>query len=309
MTRERQLGSQLAERVAALPPPVVIFNKSHSGSRFIARLAQDQGIFMGAELNESLDALPFLPLVEHAVLEHYPAYEMLRRAQEWPPTARALVDAALDAHLAGHRPGQPWGWKLCETVYILPLVATLFPGARFVHLIRDGRDVAFSDHVSPELPFWRKVYFGNDAVISWRGMALDNEAYLERSDLYNARHWLESVRLGRNYGAMLGEAYCEVSYEELCARPDLVGARLMEFLGLPLDRMALAVTAQGVRTAAIGKFRHRPAWRQRRVQRLIEPTLLAFGYRCDPLPPSRRERLQRWLRHRWQGVKRRVLRA
>ncbi|MDR3465402.1 MAG: sulfotransferase [Xanthobacteraceae bacterium] len=309
MTRERLLGSQLAERVAALPPPVVIFNKSHSGSRLIARLAQDQGIFMGAALNESLDALPFLPLVEHVVLEHYPAFELLRRTQEWPPRVRALVDTALDAHLAGHRPGQPWGWKLCETVYILPLIATIFPKARFVHLVRDGRDVAFSDHVSPELPFWRKVYFGNDAVVSWRGMPLDNEAYLERSYLYNARHWLESVRLGRNYGTMLGDAYCEVAYEELCARPDLVGKQFMEFLGLPLDQAGLAATAQAVQTAAIGKFRRQPAWRLHRVQRLIEPTLLAFGYRCDPLPPSRLELLQRWLRHRWQGVKRRVFRA
>jgi len=309
MARELQLGSQLAERVAALPPPVVIFNKSHSGSRFLARLAQDQGIFMGADLNESLDALPFLPLVERVVLDHSPAFELLRRAELWPTDVRALVGAALDAHLAGHRPGQPWGWKLCETVYIVPLIATIFPHARFVHLVRDGRDVAFSDHVSPELPFWRKVYFGNDAVMSWRGMPLDNEAYFRRSYLYNARHWLESVRLGRSYGAMLGDRYCEVGYEELCMRPDVAGRRFMEFLGLPLDEAALAATAREAQTAAIGKFRRQPPWQQRRVQRLIEPTLFAFGYRCDPLPPTRLEQLERWLRHKWQGVKRRILRA
>jgi hypothetical protein len=309
MTREAQLGQQLAQRVAALPPPVVIFNKSHSGSRFLAGLAQDQGIFMGAQLNESLDAIPFLPLVEHVVRTEYPAFHILRRAQQWPGEVLDLIAVALDAHLVGYRSGQPWGWKLCETVYILPLVAAIFPEARFVHLIRDGRDVAFSDHVAPELPFWRKVYFGTDAIVSWRGMPLDHAAYLRTSYLYNAQHWQESVRLGRNYGAMLGPAYLELSYENLCRRPADVGREFMSFLGYRVDDAALAVTARAAKTATVGKYVGQPRQRLRRVQRLIEPTLVAFGYHCQPLQPTPFRRLRAWLPHAWRGVNRRLFRA
>jgi hypothetical protein len=309
MTREIQIGSHLAQRTAALPPPVVIFNKSHSGSRLLARFAQDQNIFIGAQLNESLDALPFLPLIEHVVGSQYPAFHVLRQAREWPRDLLHLIDTALDAHLVGHRTAQPWGWKLCETTYILPLIATLFPDARFVHLIRDGRDVAFADHVAPELPFWRRVYFGTDAIASWRGMPLDHPAYLRASYLYNAQHWQESVRLGRDYGVMLGTAYREIFYEELCRHPERVGREFIEFLGLSVDDAALAATARAARTSAVGKFKSQPRRRQRRVQRLIEPTLLAFGYHCDPLPPTAPHRLWGWLSRMAHGVERRLFRV
>jgi hypothetical protein len=126
---------------------------------------------------------------------------------------------ALDAHLAWCPRGMPWEWKLCETTFMLPRLATIIPGGRFIHLIRDGRDVAFSDHVAPEQTFWRRVYFQTDAIRSWRGMRLEHAAYERRSHLFNARHWQESVRLGRAFGAMLGPAYREVRYEQVCADP------------------------------------------------------------------------------------------
>src|SRR5271157_2502296 len=72
--RHPRLPASLAGRIAALPPPMIVFNKSHSGSRLLVDLLRGQGIFMGSVLNESLDALPFVPLVEHVVLEHYPDF-------------------------------------------------------------------------------------------------------------------------------------------------------------------------------------------------------------------------------------------
>ena len=191
----------------------------------------------------------------------------------------------------------------------LPLVATIFPDARFVHLIRDGRDVAFSDHIAPELPFWRKVYFGTDAIVSWREMPLDHPAYLRASYLYNAQHWQESVRLGRNYGVMLGEAYLELTYEDLVRRPEIVGRRFLEFVGLPVDDAALAVTARAAHPDTVGKHRSRSARQLRRVQRVIEPTLLAFGYQCDPLPPTPIHSLRGWLARAGRGARRRLFRA
>lgn len=309
MTIRAKLGSALADRVANLPPPVVVFNKSHSGSRLLALLLLQQSVFMGGQLNESLDSLPLLKLVEWIVAREYPSFAMLRRPDEWPQDLQNLIGAVLDAHLAGWERGQPWGWKLCETVYVLPLVAALFPDARFVHLIRDGRDVAFSDHVSPELPFWRKVYFGTDAIRSWRGMPLDNPAYVRKSHLYNAQHWQESVTLGRHYGVMLGPSYHEIYYEQLCATPFEEGRKLMVFLGLKPDDAALAATATNVLRVAVAKYRREPVSKQKAVQRLIEPTLLAFGYACEPLPPTAVELAQYWPSRVWRALKRRVIRS
>jgi len=47
---------------AHLSPPVVVFNKSHSGSRLLAELISASGIFMGAHVNESRDSLDIFEL-------------------------------------------------------------------------------------------------------------------------------------------------------------------------------------------------------------------------------------------------------
>jgi Sulfotransferase family len=273
----RWLSASLAERIAALPSPVIVFNKSHSGSRLLAALLRGQGVFMGSELNDSLDALPFVPLVERVVLDHYPDFRGLWRGPEWPADIQRMLAEALDAHLAGHPRGAPWGWKLCETTFILPLLATIFPSGRFIHLIRDGRDVAFADHVAPEQPFWRKIYFATDAVRSWRGMRLDHASYERHRHLFNARHWQESVRLGRAFGAMLGPSYREVRYEHLCADPVAEGRALLAWLGLDVDPAALTALGRRVVRSSIGKHRGRPRAQRRAVQALIEPTLLGPG--------------------------------
>jgi hypothetical protein len=304
-----RLSARLAARVAALPPPIVVFNKSHSGSRVLAELLRGQGIFMGARLNDSLDALPFVPLVERVVLDHYPDFRRLWCDPELPADIQHLLAQALDAHLAGHPRGAPWGWKLCETTYILPLLATIFPDARFIHLIRDGRDVAFSDHVAPELPFWRKIYFATDAVRSWRGMHLDHASYERHSHLFNATHWQESIRLGRAYGAMLGPSYHEVRYEHLCADPVAEGRALLAWLGREVDQAALAAFGECVVRSAIGKHRARPRAQRRAVQALIEPTLLACGYACDPLRPGPLDAARAFAQRLRRGAARRLARA
>lgn len=63
---------ELRERLASLPPPVVVFSKSHSGSRLLARLLAASGVFMGADLNASEDAVPLLKLVQYFVAHYHP---------------------------------------------------------------------------------------------------------------------------------------------------------------------------------------------------------------------------------------------
>ena len=64
------------EELKAAAAPVVIFNKSHSGSRLLARLIEASGVFMGANQNDSKDSLDVLKLVEHLVTRCYPDYAL-----------------------------------------------------------------------------------------------------------------------------------------------------------------------------------------------------------------------------------------
>ena len=155
--------------------PIVVFNKSHSGSRLLAALLQSAGVFMGSNLNSSNDALDLLKLIRYLVINYYPDYTSLWQYDRKDETLVRLIQTTFENHLKKWAGRGTWGWKLCETTYILPVVDFLFPEAKYIHLIRDGRDVAFSDHRAPHDVFWRKVYFNTGNIVEWRGMRMDKE--------------------------------------------------------------------------------------------------------------------------------------
>ncbi len=269
----RQL-ERLAATLAEHGPPVIVYNAAHSGSRLLTRMLAAMGVYMGANLSDSEDSLDLSELVEHIVLDHAPDYTRL--FAEGDPALDRLAIAAVTAHLAGRPPDARWGWKHCETGHALPVIARLFPEARAIHLIRDGRDVAFSPFVAPKHPYWRKIYFGIAELRSWRGLAMTQRAYRAHGPLFNANRWVNSVTLGRAHGGMLGERYCEVRYEDLVTDPRGEAARIAAFLGLPACE--LSTEALGVDSGRVGKWRALPEAETAEVLQLLEPTLTAFSY-------------------------------
>ena len=98
-----------------------------------------------------------------------------------------------------------WGDKTPQYVRHIPLLAELFPNARFLHIVRDGRDVALS---------WLRARFGPQ-------------------NLYTAALlWRRWVRQGRAQGAGLpGHRYLEIRYENLLAETEAVLRQVTAFLG------------------------------------------------------------------------------
>lgn len=263
-----------ARALAPLGSPVIVFSASHSGSRLLAAMLQRLGVFMGSHLNESSDSLDVFDLVRYLVEAHAPDFSNLFRQGDAQLTPR--IQAAFGAHLAERPAGQRWGWKLPETSHVLPVISRLFPTARCIHLVRDGRDVAFSPFVAPKDPFWRKIYFNDDRIGSWRGYAMTQRAYRAHGHLFNAARWVNSVTLGRAHGAMLGERYQELRYETLVTQPETELDRLAAFLGLEAPRGALDGAAVSVKS--VGKWRRQPRRHIAQMRAILEPTLASFGY-------------------------------
>jgi Sulfotransferase family/Protein of unknown function (DUF1232) len=272
----------LAATLAEHGPPVIVYNAAHSGSRLLTRMLAAMGVYMGANLSDSEDSLDMAELVEHIVLGHAPDYARL--FAEGDPALDQLAITAVTEHLAGRPPHARWGWKNCETGHALPVIARLFPRAQVIHLIRDGRDVAFSPFVAPKHPYWRKIYFGFAELRSWRGLAMTQRAYRAHGPLFNANRWVNSVTLGRGYGAMLGERYCEVRYEDVVADPRGAAARIAAFLGLPAP--GLSIEALGVESGRVGKWRALPEAETAEVLQLLAPTLTAFSYGAALTPKT-----------------------
>jgi len=282
MTDPSHLGlAKLRDELAGIAPPVVIFNKSHSGSRLLGSLIEAAGVFMGAHQNDSKDSWDVLPLVEHLVVEHYPDYAPLWSGTAADTALPEIARTAFKNHLEGFEGGSaPWGWKLCETTYILPVIDFLFPRAKYIHLIRDGRDVAFSEHRAPNRPFWKKVYFNTDRISTWRGLRFHRRDYARRGHIYNALHWVNSVSVGRAYGAMLRERCLEVRYEALCEDFEKTAQQVLSFLEVDAGKVKEAIVRVGPQAhrGAVHKHLRQPQAIVREVVEIEKPLLLSLGY-------------------------------
>ena len=95
----------------------------------------------------------------------------------------------------------------------IPVLAEMFPESRFVHVVRDGRDVALSRREA-----------------AWGTRRFEHEALL----------WSAQVEKGRRDGQALGgDRYLEVHYEDLVDDPETVAREMCEFVALDFDPIML----------------------------------------------------------------------
>jgi hypothetical protein len=114
--------------------------------------------------------------------------------------------------LYAERAGKPrWGDKTPHYTRRMPLIEAVLPEARFVHLIRDGRDVALS---------LIEVHFGPEDV---------REA---------AKRWSRWIVKARRHGQRVRH-YLELRYEDLVSEPEAVLRQVCEFVDLPWDPVML----------------------------------------------------------------------
>jgi hypothetical protein len=134
-----------------------------------------------------------------------------------PVSYSSFVSAIFD--LYGQRKGKSLvGDKTPSYVLNIPTLHGLWPKAKFVHIIRDGRDVCLS------MLNWKKAQVAAGRLATWT----------EDPVLTTALWWKQRVRLGREDGIALGpELYYEIRYETLVSQPATECAALCDFLGLP----------------------------------------------------------------------------
>jgi hypothetical protein len=135
------------------------------------------------------------------------------RARLSPAMAIGAAIGTVYAVYAEERGKRRWGDKTPMYMQNLRLLEKLFPDARFVHLIRDGRDAALS---FLELP-----------------AGLVTETWMHpRTPAEFACQWRTEVSAARRLGQRVGSRYLEVRYEELVGDVEGVLRRICDFAGL-----------------------------------------------------------------------------
>ncbi len=120
------------------------------------------------------------------------------------PTLRAIVEIVYQRHLDQEGKVR-WGDKTPPYMRIVPKLDELFPGARFIHLLRDGRDVAKSFQ-----------------SVGWYGPLLHK----------NMAEWTEAMSLDRKWRTLIpADRYLLVRYEDLVRQTEQTTRDICAFLG------------------------------------------------------------------------------
>jgi hypothetical protein len=183
---------------------------------------------------------------------------------------------------AKHQGKSSWGDKTPRYIENIPLLAELFPDARFIHIVRDGRNVALS---------YAHVDFGPRTVAK------------------AAQLWGRRVSAGIREGRALGpERYIEIRNEDLASDTEAEVNKVCSFLGIEADPAMFdeKARARGVVEKskhnfdpAAGGRKHMSDWRTEMKPRDIEvveavagDVLTQLGYERRYPEPSASARLK-----------------
>jgi hypothetical protein len=245
------------DRPFPLLPPVAVGGVGGSGTRVVAAILVRLGFFLGSDLNDVLDNLWFTLLFkrpeilsipderlcaladlfvssmtvrrrltddELALVQIAAAFDRPQHDREWlRRRARSLVDAC-----GGEPVGAPrWGWKEPNTHVGLDRLARCIPALHYIHVVRNGLDMACSDNQN-QLQFWGEPLPPGiePAVTPRRSLA----------------YWCTAQRRVLRVGRAMGRRFLLLNFDRLCQESERERElrRLFDFLGVnpPADQVA-----------------------------------------------------------------------
>jgi len=158
-----------------------------------------------------------------------------------------------------------WGEKTPGYGFYMGTLQRLWPNGRFVHLIRDGRDVARSMSRHPGFRRMLELGVTNWVPVSFNGYAGRSSRSLGRRLLGKKRYPLEAYlalwqsRMSRildESRLLSAGSYLEVRFERLIAEPRRTIAAIGEFLELPIGEEWLDHASALVDTSRVGRGRN-----------------------------------------------------
>jgi len=185
------------------------------------------------------------------------------------------------SHFAERNGKHRWADKTPNNVRVINRLLTWFPNSRFIHVIRDGRDVACSLRHHPK-----------EKLVNGRIVPVHINNPIEQC----AKRWLEDTSSGLAYRSH--PRYCEIRYEDLVRRPEHELIRICRFLDEPFDlsmldtRHRVGVThgdvvnnynaVKEISDKSIGRWQHDLSRDERLIfDSVAGELLIATGYEAD----------------------------
>jgi hypothetical protein len=155
-----------------------------------------------------------------------------------------------------------WGWKGPRSMYLLPFWAECFKGLKFMHVVRDGRDMAFSKN--------------QNQMQLYADLLLPKHRYVDSVSTSFALWSKVNLAVAQFGESHLGANYLCVRYEDLINEPERSLIKISDFLSVDYNRV-LSYSNQIRPNNEIGR------WKRNKMSSLEtlavnDPSLSHFGY-------------------------------
>ena len=253
--------------------PLLIGATGGSGTRALHGALAEAGFFVGTRLNHAGDAMdfePFLDEIINPVLQETRSldYTLAQLSDGTRMTAERDFRAALKTYTAElPKKAGYWGWKNPRSMYVLPIIAAACPGMRFLHLVRDGRDMALSDNQNQPNKHYE---------------ALFGEAYGNAAPESSIKLWARANGQVADWGKReLGSRYMCIRFEDLCAAPGQTLTTTLINGGIEpalAERVGAGADAVIRTPSSVGRWRSLPEDEAQLLTEKASDTLERFGY-------------------------------
>jgi hypothetical protein len=255
--------AQARRQLYRAPAPLMIGGVGGSGTRLFVDFFKSAGMFMGSRLDEHNDARSLIPYTKGTITTYFGYDRVL------PPRIMKRFIEDNELGLIRHRdnipdPMMPWGVKAPPLILLLPLLIQMFPQMKFLHIVRDGRDMAFS---------------GNQRQTRFFAHYLIDERLWEAPlPVRSIAYWSIVNHEARSFGeSVMKDRYLMIRFEDACHNPRPVLKQVFDFVGLPNADVDAAAAAIQI-PESIGRWRSQDPQLIEAVLREGAAGLSEFGY-------------------------------
>jgi len=249
--------------------PVAIGGVGGSGTRLIAQCLKELGFFLGSDLNISNDNLwftllfkkieilnssndEFSELVE-IFLKGMRGGDLFTEEQILLINKTASIDReqhssiwlrerteSLLAKRSGFVSNLNWGWKEPNTHIVLDRLIKTIPKLKYIHVIRNGLDMAYSANQN-QLKLWGRYFMGSNYDVS---------------PYYSLRFWCITHQRVLEIGNSIGSGFLLLNFDDFVSYPEKGVRELLQFLGLDITSSRIYKLSELIEIPkSIGRYR------------------------------------------------------
>jgi len=206
--------------------PVAIGGVGGSGTRVVAEALIRLGVPLGSNLNKSSDNLDFTRCFRRQDwFMNFPNEKELLAA--WDSFIDQGIEYENGALTTSRSTAAPrWGWKEPNTHIFLPFLFKNIPDFKYIHVLRSGLDMAFSEN--------------QNQPKNWGKFILNTLCNDQITPTYSLSYWIAANTRALKFQHEMKENFLLINYDELCKNPKKELEKLLLFVNRSgnLDELA-----------------------------------------------------------------------